>query len=219
MQFRIANTFTDSLSKLTGAEQKVVKNTVFDLHMDPSSPGLSLHRLDGTKDKNLFSVRASRDLRLIVHKTSANFLLCYVDHHDAAYRWAENRKLEKHPVTGAAQFVEVRETVREIEIPRYVESQAPDAVIPNQVPPVFADTTTDALLSYGVPPEWIDDVRGAGEDELLDIAEHLPDEAAEVLLTIAVGETPDTEPEVSFIDVNDSIAESHSACIGARNRC
>ena len=211
MQFRIANTFTDSLSKLTGTEQKAVKTTVFDLHLDPSSPGLSFHRLDGAKDKNLFSVRASRDIRLIVHKNSANFLLCYVDHHDAAYRWAENRKLEKHPVTGAAQIVEVRETVREIEIPRYVETQAPDAVTPNQSSRVFADTSTDVLLSYGVPPEWIDDVRGASEDELLYIAEHLPDEAAEVLLTKAVGETPDTEPEFSLANAYDGIEESNYA--------
>ena len=57
----------------------------FDLQLDPSSPGLSFHRLDGARtDKGFFSVRASRDIRLIVHKTSANFLLCYVDHHDAA---------------------------------------------------------------------------------------------------------------------------------------
>ena len=152
MQFRIANTFTESLSKLTAAEQKAVKTTVFDLLSDPSSPGHSFHRLDGARDKGFFSVRASRDIRLIVHKTSANFLLCYVDHHDAAYRWAERRKLEQHPVTGAAQLVEVRETVREIEIPRFVETQALDAVIPDQNPPVFADTSIDVLLSCGVPP-------------------------------------------------------------------
>lgn len=211
MQFRIANTLADSLAKLTGAEQKAVKTTAFDLTMDPSSPGLSLHRLDGARDKGFFSVRASRDIRLIVHKTSANFLLCYADHHDAAYRWAERRKLEQHPVTGAAQLVEIRETVREIEVPRYVESQVLDAVIPNSNPPVFADTSSDVLLSCGVPPEWIDDVRGAGEDELLEIASHLPDEAAEALLKLAVGETLEIESEVHFADVDDGTDELHSA--------
>ena len=29
-------------------------------------------------------------------------MLCYVDHHDNAYQWAERRKLETHPKTGAA---------------------------------------------------------------------------------------------------------------------
>jgi len=35
MQFRIADTFTDSLSRLTGEEQKAVKTTAFDLLMNP----------------------------------------------------------------------------------------------------------------------------------------------------------------------------------------
>ena len=82
---------------------------------------MRFHKIDRAKDRNFWSVRVSRDLRLIVHKTGANLLLCYVDHHDAAYRWAEGRRLETHPRTGAAQIVEIRETVREIEVPRYSE--------------------------------------------------------------------------------------------------
>ena len=110
MDFRIADTFTASLARLTGDEQKAAKTTAFDLQLDPSSPGLSFHKLDQAKDKNFWSVRVSRDIRLIVHRTPASLLLCYVDHHDKAYAWAERRKLETHPKTGAAQLVEIRET-------------------------------------------------------------------------------------------------------------
>jgi hypothetical protein len=42
MEFRIADTFTDSLAKLTGEEQKAVKTTAFDLQRNPSNPGLRL---------------------------------------------------------------------------------------------------------------------------------------------------------------------------------
>ena len=38
MDFRIADTFTDSLAKLTGEEQKAVKTTAFDLQMNPVNP-------------------------------------------------------------------------------------------------------------------------------------------------------------------------------------
>ncbi len=76
MQFRIADTFTDSLGKLTGDEQKAVKTTAFDLQMDPAQPGLRLHRLDGAKDPNFWSARVGRDIRLIVHRTAASLLLC-----------------------------------------------------------------------------------------------------------------------------------------------
>jgi hypothetical protein len=40
MEFRIADTFTDSLSRLTGDEQKTVKTTAFDLRLDPTNPGM-----------------------------------------------------------------------------------------------------------------------------------------------------------------------------------
>jgi ATP-dependent exoDNAse (exonuclease V) beta subunit len=55
--FLIADTFTDSLARLTGDEQKAVKTTAFDLQMNPSAPGLSFHKLDKAKDKRFWSVR------------------------------------------------------------------------------------------------------------------------------------------------------------------
>jgi len=120
MQFRIADTFTSSLTKLTSDEQKSVKTTAFDLQMNPANPGMQFHKLDRAKDKNFWSVRVNRDIRIIVHKTEASLLLCYVDHHDPAYDWALRRKLETHPTTGAAQLVEIRETVKDVVVPNYV---------------------------------------------------------------------------------------------------
>src|SRR6266436_10424740 len=125
MEFRIADTFTDGLTRLTGDEQKAVKTTAFDLQLNPANPGMKFHKLDKAKDKNFWSVRVSSDIRLIVHKTAGSLLLCYVDHHDKAYDWAERRKVETHPKTGAAQLVEIRETVQEILVPKYVEVETP----------------------------------------------------------------------------------------------
>lgn len=186
MDFRIADTFTSSLAKLTGDEQKAAKTTAFDLQLNPAQPGLQFHRLATARDPNFWSVRVSRDIRLIVHRSDASLLLCFVDHHDNAYQWAERRKLETHPKTGAAQLVEVRETIQEITIPRYVEVDQPAT----SKPPVFQGISEDTLLSYGVPPEWLDDVRAANEDTVLDLADHLPSEAAEALLDLATGVTP-----------------------------
>lgn len=89
MEFRIADTFTDSLARLTGEEQKAVKTTAFDLQIDPVNPGMSFHKLANPKDKRFWPVRVNNDLRLIVHRTADSLLLCYVDHHDKAYAWAE----------------------------------------------------------------------------------------------------------------------------------
>ena len=186
MNFRIADTFVDSLAKLTGDEQKTVKTTVFDLQVNPANPGMQLHKLDKPKDKRFWSVRVSKDIRLIVHRTDTSLLVCFVGHHDDAYRWAERRKLETHPKTGAAQLVEVREMVEEVIIPRYVEVEQPAP----PKPPLFADMTREQLLEYGVPEEWIDDVRQADEDCILELAGHLPAEASEALLELATGGTP-----------------------------
>jgi len=186
MELRIADAFVDSLAKLTGEEQKTVKTTAFDLHMRPANPGMRLHRLDRAKDKNFWSVRVSRDIRLIVHRTDASLLLCYVDHHDKAYQWAERRRIERHPKTGAMQIVEIREKVLEIEVPKYVEvQQAPPAK-----PALLANVPAETLLSYGVPAEWLDDVKTADEDTLFDVASHLPQEAAEALFELATGGEP-----------------------------
>lgn len=79
MDFRIADTFTDSLARLTGDEQKSVKTTAFDLQLNPASPGMSFHRIEKVRDRNFWSVRVGSDIRLIVHKSDASLLLCYVD--------------------------------------------------------------------------------------------------------------------------------------------
>jgi hypothetical protein len=187
MEFLIADTFTASLVRLTGDEQKLVKTTAFDLHMNPVNTGMQLHKLDRAKDKNFWSVRVASDIRIIVHKTAGSLLLCYTDHHDKAYAWAERRKLETHPKTGAAQLVELKETTREITVPVFVvqEEQAPASE-----PALFAQLSDDELLSYGVPLEFLSDVRQATETSLLVLGDRLPGEAFEALLELATGGKP-----------------------------
>jgi mRNA-degrading endonuclease RelE of RelBE toxin-antitoxin system len=190
VEFRIADTFTDSLARLTGEEQKAVKTTAFDLQLDPSNPGMSFHKLDKARDKSFWSVRVGSDLRLIVHRSGQSILLCYVDHHDKAYDWAERRKLETHPKTGAAQLVEIRETVTEVMVPVFVEAEAarPRPVVVKK--PLFGEASDDVLLGFGVPVEWLLDVKTATEDTILTLADHLPAEAAEALLELATGGQP-----------------------------
>jgi len=56
--------------------------------------------------------------------------------------------------TAAAQIVEIRETVQEIFIPKYVETE-------RSQPPLFQRCSDADLLSWGVPAEWLPDVRTA----------------------------------------------------------
>ena len=191
MQFRIADTFTASLTRLTNDEQKQVKTTVFDLQLSPANPGLQFHRIENSKDDNFWSIRAGRDIRIIVHKTESSFLVCFAGHHDKAYEWAERRKIQDHPKTGAAQIVEVRELVKEIIVPKYVEEE----LKPQVHRLIFDGIKESDLLDYGVPEEWLNDVKQATEDSLFRLIEHLPQEASEALLELATGGTP-LKPQV-----------------------
>ena len=186
MQFRIADTFTASLARLPNDQQRAAKTTAFDLQTKIAHPSLSLHRVTGAKDPGFWSARVNLDLRIILHRAGANVIPCYVDSHDDAYRWAERRRLETHPTTGAAQLVELRVVVQEVVVPFYVEAEQ----LARPVPLPFARIPNEQLLGYDVSEEWLDDVRAVTEDSVLDLADHLPAEAAEALLELAVGRTP-----------------------------
>ena len=193
MKFILAETFTESLVKLTNDEQKKVKTTIFDLQVNPKNSSFKFHQLERAKDRNFFSIRANRDIRIIIHKTGDSLVVCYVAHHDKAYAWGERRKLEAHPTTGAAQLVEIRELVKEIVVPKYVEQE-------QEKLPIFSDISEETLLRYGVPAEWIPDILTANEDSLLDISDHLPNEAAEALLELATGSEPDFPISTTAVD-------------------
>lgn len=188
----LADSFTASLARLTNDEQKQAKLTAFDLQANSDQPGLQFHRIDKSKDPNFWSVRVNRDLRIIVHKTGASLMLAYVDHHDDAYKWAERRRIETHPATGAIQIVEVRERVEEVALQPVappIQAALPFDVAPDKETtpalPLFSKLTRDDLLSVGVPQDWLADTAAATEDSFFTLAAHLPQEAGEALLEYA----------------------------------
>ena len=65
MDFRIADSFTDSFAKLTGDEQESVKTTAFDLQLNPAHPSMSLHKIEQSKDENSWPVRANTERNLL----------------------------------------------------------------------------------------------------------------------------------------------------------
>jgi len=85
------------------------------------------------------------------------------------------------------QLVEVRERVEEVVV-------IPPPKTATAQPTLFDGYDADDLLAFGVPEDWLDDERHATEDRLFDLLEHLPQEAQEALLNLAVGEAP-TAPE------------------------
>lgn len=181
MQFVIADTFTDSLSRLDSQSKGLVATAVFEFKANPEHPSFQMHRLDAVKDKRFWSARVSQDLRFIVHKDGDNTVVCYADHHDAAYAWAERRRLDVNELTGVPQFVIIEERHEEI-VHRFHTAEV-------HGPPLFASFDNDYLLALGVPAHWLDAVKMADEAQFLDqLIEELPAEVSEALLRLASGE-------------------------------
>jgi UvrD/REP helicase N-terminal domain len=81
--------------------------------------------------------------------------------------------------------------VKEVIVPVYVQTEL--AFQPKsaaQKTSIFAEASDEEILGYGVPVEWLGDVKKATEDTLLALSDHLPAEAAEALLELATGGKP-----------------------------
>jgi len=178
MRFLIADSYTKSLASLSQDEQNVAKQSIFDFQVDPSLPSLQFHRLHKVKDKNFWSFRVNDDIRTLVYQQGSDMVICYIDHHDKAYRWASNNRVKIHPKTGAAQFVKSEERIQEV-IKQVEVSKGPA---------VFKRFDEEYLLALGVPPEWLQAVQQMTADEFLDFSEELPDEAAEHLMMLVEGQ-------------------------------
>lgn len=181
VQFIIADTFQDGLTKLDPQDQGIVKQKAFDFQANPSHPGFQLHKLDDAAEKNFWSAYINMDLRMIVYRDGARTVLCYTDHHDAAYAWAERHKLDISDTTGAAQIITTQKRVEEVvDIIRRTEVRKPA---------LFAHYEDNYLSALGVPPEWLDAVKDADEDSFLEhLLEELPSEVSERLARLANGE-------------------------------
>lgn len=175
----IASTFVDALTRLPTQEQKAAKLTAIELQLDPTGRGLSMHRVEQSRDPNFWTVRVNRDIRLVLHRTGHSQLIAYVGHHDNAYAWAERRRIEVHPRTGAAQVVEL------VEKPGEPVREAPAVSSGVRAIRPFSALADDDLLDVGVPADWLSTVRGTAEEELFDMLGRLPEEAAEALLCFA----------------------------------
>lgn len=178
MRFLIADSYTKSLASLTQDEQNLAKQSIFDFQVDTSLPSLNFHRVHKVKDKNFWSFRVNDDIRTIVYRRGEDMVICYIDHHDKAYRWAGNNQVKIHPKTGAAQFVKSEERIQEVI--KQVEVSKGAAV--------FKRFDEEYLLALGVPPEWLQAVQHMTADEFLDFSDELPDEAAEHLMMLVEGQ-------------------------------
>lgn len=183
-RFTYGRKFLGAVAELSAAESKQVLDCVVAFQANPANPGHSLERLAS----GFWSIRASQELRVILHKDGDTWFFLHADHHDVAYLWASRRQAGRNPITNAIDVVETVETIRE------VEKVIIKPVLP-EAPPLLEAHEDDYLLSLGLPANWLPTVRKVrSEGELLGILPRLDEDISERLLRVAMGElvTPPT---------------------------
>jgi len=196
----IASDFLLSFSKIPRKQQAKAMDFVTKFRSNPGLPGINYEKIVRAKDPNLRSVRIDQSYRSIVLKpdTGNVYVLLWIDHHDKAYKWAENKSYKIHPETGSLQVIDVEE-IRDKKT-SVAEEKA-----------LFANIRDRHLLQLGLPQIQIPLIRSLKTAEDLDkIANQLPQEAYEALFFIADGfsleevfQDIETNEKKEVIDTND----------------
>lgn len=194
-QVALANTFLESYSQLPRSIQKKTRHLTEKLRRNPEQPGVGLKKLADLYDDKLYSARVDQSYRaILVHPPEDDlFLVVWVDNHDEAYRWAERRRCEVNATTGSVQVFQVREEQAEIE-PAEDEAESESREWEEPIPEgrLLEGLTDQELTRCGVPYQLLPSVRALKyEYDLDELADYLPEEAADALYLIAAGSSID----------------------------
>jgi superfamily I DNA/RNA helicase len=196
----LAQDFLANLGTLSSAVQGKILKWALLFQSDPTAAGINYEAIKGARDRNLRSVRIDQDWRGIVFKPPSGdvYVLMFVDRHDAAYKWAEGRRLAVNPTTGALQVFAVESLVEPaLEQARFASHQAieaadapAEAMASKTAKQLFDGLTDQELLSIGTPQDLIQKVKLIQFDTELDAMQtFLPVEAYEGLFLIAAGDS------------------------------
>lgn len=172
----ISSDFLTAFARLPRQIQGRVTEFVNKFRNDPMSPGINYEKLSKGIDKKIYSVRIDDTYRGIVVRQpeSGVYLLLWVDHHDRAYEWAERKRCEVNPKTGAIQVFDVQTVV--------------ETVVSDTVPSLFDQATNEELLNLGVPEQLLEFVRSFTDPNAFhDAKSKMPQDAYEYLSWIVEG--------------------------------
>ena len=213
--FKVAifDEFLDAFARIPRSKQKKVSKFLRKFRQDPTQPSINYEPISTFSDPRLRTVRIDLEYRAIVRQPEQGntYLLLWVDHHDKAMRWAQNKSVSVHPETGALQVF--------ISQPGGA-APAPEAAAEAAPVRLFDGVRDRELLRLGVPGQQLDTVRALGDSEELEaVREQLPPEAFEALFWLSEGESlgeveramaVSAEPDVDTGDIDRALERDAS---------
>lgn len=90
MEIQLATTdrFRKAFRSFRETEQKIIDKAIDIFLEDPKNPSSNFEPLSFVNE-NVWSIRANRDIRIILAIFDGVYFLLHVDHHDKANDWAE----------------------------------------------------------------------------------------------------------------------------------
>lgn len=183
MRLFLSDSFFDKFTELPRNVQQNVRDFQKKFRQNSQSSAIHLESITQFKDSSLKTARVNQEYRAVVGALGQdNYMLLYVDKHDKAYRWAQNKKFVWNEHTQTCQIIPIDIQQEET----YVEESGNSNDATAESP--FCDITDDQLLSIGVPEELIGIVRNIRNFDDLDKAEKkLPQDAFENIFDVMDG--------------------------------
>ena len=156
-----------------------------------TSGSIHLESITQFRDSSLRSARVTGEYRAILGSLGQdNYMLLYVDKHDQAYRWAQNKRFAWNEHTQSCQIIPVSiEPTEENPTASYTEDTQTDS---EKLKGILSEVEMEKLLKIGVPEELIPFVKTIKDLDDLDRAESkLPQDAYENLFSIFDGDDID----------------------------
>lgn len=181
MALALDKVFLECLQKLPAQVHQRVNNMSLKYMTNPAASGLNFEKLK--TGKNLYSIRITDDYRAICLRAPGNKhpILLFAAKHDEAYRWADTRRCEVNPDTGAVQ-------IYNLALKDAVDGQS-DTMMGSDQSGMFADLKDRQLKRLGVPEPLIHVVRAVHKDDLPSLEQlevNLPADAYDALLSYAI---------------------------------
>ena len=183
-----------AMFRLPKKEQKSLEQFISKFNHDSTSAAIHLEPISTFKDSMLRTARISQKYRAVLRAPDVGdvYTLLWVDNHDEAYRWAENKKVDWNPRTESFQVYSIP---REPQPQK--ESTGSDELKVEPVQPedlsAFAAYNDEQLQNLGVPEPLLPSVKAVKDDtDLNGVYDYLPIEALESLSMLLNGSDYDT---------------------------
>lgn len=201
MRLLIGDKFFDSFIQLPKRIQKKVVEFQDKFKENRKSAAINLESISTFKDQSLRTARIDQKYRAIIGtiKGREDYYILWVDNHDEAMAWAENKTFEWNDVTNTPQLYTVETAEKEIEtepdwanIYGYEEPKKNEAI---------TSLSEEELLKLGIPEKLVNEVNQIVSFAKLEKMEkRLPDDVFENLFYLLDG--------VTYSEVIDEVEQS-----------